>query len=146
MKEIYLGNGCLSAELSKSIIRYNNESVYTSQEVGCVNYEVFSNPDELDVFTSKEIKSPHDGGGDLTTNTVSVELRKNTSFVMMCNAQNKMDSYIRFNINELGEVSFKVIAEECYYTSEFQGDIDGVECTEKQLRDFLVTVKVSHHV
>tara|TARA_R110000787_G_scaffold285367_1_gene400805 strand:+ start:1992 stop:2687 length:696 start_codon:yes stop_codon:yes gene_type:complete len=139
----YLGHGCLYAEISEKAITFVNSSIVASKEVGCVDYEMFSNPYGLEVKVSKKITAPHNGGGDETTNTVIVELRAKTSFLMMCNSQNQVNSYIRFNVDELGEISFTVIAEECYYEGKFQGRIGVEMCTEEELQNFLEARNVS---
>lgn len=140
--EIYLGNGCLSAEINEKTISFFNSTITTSQVVNIQEYKVFSNPNGLGVNLSEEITHPHYGGGDETTNTVSVELKPKTSFVMMCNAQNQIDSYIKFVVSELGNLSFEVIAEQYYYKNEFQGQIDKKDCTEKELQDFLSSLSL----
>jgi len=138
MKEnIYLGNGCLKMTVENNNLSFLNWSVVTSQEVGCCKYEIVSNPKELKVIQSEDITKPNTGGGNITENELSVTMTANSSIVVLCNSQNQIDSYIKVHFDINGEVTFKVMAEQCYYSNEFQGMVGDVHCSEEEFKEFL---------
>lgn len=143
-KSLYLGNGCLYAQVSENSLCFCNSSISTSQVVGIQEYEIYVNHDNLKVVKTDDVTLPHNGGGEETTSRLSIELKANTSFIIKCNAQNQIDSYIKFEINANGNVSFKEVAAQCYYTNDFQGIIinDRFECVEKQFNTYLEFIKI----
>lgn len=141
-KSLYLGNGCLYAEVSDKAIMFENSSICTSQVVCIDEYELYVNHDKLSVVKSEDVTVPHNGGGDKTSSTLTVELRANTSFVVMCNAQNQIDSYVQFEIDNELNVTFVEVAAQCYYTNEFQGLILDEKCSENEFNTYLEFIKI----
>ena len=138
MKEsIYLGNGCLEMTTEHNKLFFTNWAVVTSQEVGCCKYEIVSNPFGLNTITSEDITKPNEGGGDITESELVVTMTTNSSVVVLCNKQNVIDSYVEIVCNENNKISFKVIAEQCYYTNNFQARIEDNECTEEEFEEFV---------
>jgi len=136
-QEIYLGNGCLYARFENNTLSFEGSKITTSQVVGIEEYTLLKGG----ALIKNEWSKPFDavGGGMQENQTLEVFLKKSETCIVLCNAQNQIDSYIQFK-NENGTLKFKVIAEECYYTNEFQGIIENKIISEKKFRKYIENI------
>ena len=129
-EDIYLGNGCLYALLANNILSFNGSKTTTTQVVGIEEYTHLKGG----ILLANEWKQTDDV--DFETQKVEVSLKNSETCIVLCNAQNQIESYIQFENNN-GILKFKVIAEECYCTNEFQGSIGNKTVSEKKFRKYI---------